>query len=46
VTRPTTGVPKLALTPTEAAQALSVIRHVLDEHILPELRVIRRAGRS
>lgn len=34
-------VPRLALTPVEAAQALGVSRDFLDEHVLPELRVVR-----
>ena len=33
---------RLALTPAEAAEAIGVSRDFFDEHILPELRVIRR----
>lgn len=35
-------VPRKALTPIEAAACLGVSRDFFDEHILPELRVIRR----
>jgi excisionase family DNA binding protein len=34
--------PRLALSPDEAAGALGVSRDFFDEHILPELRVVRR----
>jgi excisionase family DNA binding protein len=34
--------PKLALSPVEAAAALGVSRDFFDEHVLPELRVVRR----
>jgi excisionase family DNA binding protein len=40
--RSDTGTPRLALTPAEAATALGVSRDFFDDHILPELRVIRR----
>jgi excisionase family DNA binding protein len=33
---------RLALTPMELAEALGVSRDFVDEHVLPELRVIRR----
>jgi excisionase family DNA binding protein len=33
---------RLALSPVEAADALGVSRDFLDEHVLPELRVVRR----
>jgi excisionase family DNA binding protein len=36
---------RLALTPDEAAAALGVSRDFLDQHILPELRTIRRGRR-
>lgn len=36
---------RLALTPDEAAKALGVSRDFFDEHVLPELRVVRRGGR-
>lgn len=35
-------VPRLALTRDEAAAALGVSSDFLDDHIIPELRVIRR----
>jgi excisionase family DNA binding protein len=37
--------PRLALSPDEAAALLGVSRDYLDEHILPELRIIRRGRR-
>ena len=37
--------PRLALAPTEAADALGVSRDFLDQHVLPELRVVRRGRR-
>jgi excisionase family DNA binding protein len=39
--RPTESVPRIALTPAEAAAALGVSRRFLYEHVLPELRVVR-----
>jgi excisionase family DNA binding protein len=36
------AVPRLALTPIEAAAALGCSRDFFDEHVLPELRVVRR----
>jgi excisionase family DNA binding protein len=33
---------RLALLPVEAAAALGVSRDFLDDHVLPELRVVRR----
>jgi hypothetical protein len=33
---------RLALSPDEAAGALAVSRDFFDEHVLPELRVVRR----
>jgi hypothetical protein len=41
-----TPVPRLALTPLEAAVALGVSRDYFDEHVLPELRVVRRGRRK
>ena len=38
-------VPRLALSPAESATAVGVSRDFFDEHILPELRVIRRGRR-
>jgi excisionase family DNA binding protein len=37
--------PRLALSPDEAARALGVSRDYFDEHVLPELRVVRRGRR-
>jgi hypothetical protein len=36
---------RLALSPTEAAQAIGCSRDFFDEHVLPELRVVRRGRR-
>jgi hypothetical protein len=33
---------RLALTPVEAAATIGVSRDFFDEHVLPELRVVRR----
>jgi hypothetical protein len=38
-------VPRLAATPAEAAAALGCSRVFFDEHLLPELRVVRRGRR-
>lgn len=38
-------VPRLALTPVEAAACLGVSRDFFDQHILPELRIVRRGRR-
>lgn len=40
--RATTAVPRLALNPVEAAAAIGTSRDFFDEHILAELRVVRR----
>jgi excisionase family DNA binding protein len=37
--------PRLALSPDEAAAVLGVSRDYLDEHVIPELRVVRRGRR-
>jgi excisionase family DNA binding protein len=37
--------PRLALSPDEAAAVLGVSRDYFDEHILPELRIVRRGRR-
>ena len=37
---------RLALSPTEAAAALGVSRDYFDEHIAPELRLVRRGRRK
>jgi excisionase family DNA binding protein len=42
---PTKLGPRLALSPGEAADVLGVSRDYFDEHILPELRIIRRGRR-
>jgi hypothetical protein len=39
------STPRLALAPNEAAGALGVSRDFFDEHVLPELRVVRRGRR-
>ena len=36
---------KLALSPVQAAAALGVSRDFFDQHVLPELRVVRRGRR-
>ena len=41
----TTGTPRLALTPSEAAATLGVSRDFFDHHVQPELRVVRRGRR-
>lgn len=38
-------VPRLAYSPDEAAQALGVSRDYFDEHVGPELRIVRRGRR-
>jgi excisionase family DNA binding protein len=38
-------VSRLALSPDEAARALGVSRDYFDEHVMPELRVVRRGRR-
>ena len=42
----TRGVPRLALSPDEAAEALGVSRDYFDEHVAPELRIVRRGRRK
>ena len=44
-TNPTALGPRLALSPEEAAGVLGVSRDYFDEHILLELRVVRRGRR-
>ena len=39
-------LPRLALSPDEAAAALGVSRDYLDEHVSPELRWVRRGRRK
>lgn len=36
---------RLALSPTEAAEALSVSRDYFDVHVAPDLRIVRRGRR-
>lgn len=43
--RASVPVPRLALTPDQAATALSVSRDYFDKHVLPDLRVVRRGRR-
>lgn len=43
--RPVSG-PRLALSPNEAAAALGVSRDYFDDHIGPELRIVRRGRRK
>ncbi len=38
-------LPRLALSPDEAAASLGVSRDYFDEHVRPELRVVRRGRR-
>ena len=38
----TTAIPRLALNPVEAAASLGVSRDFFDEHVLPQLRVVRK----
>jgi len=40
-----TPVPRLAFSPDEAAASLGVSRDYFDEHVLPELRTVRRGRR-
>ena len=38
-------VPRLALTKAEAAEALGVSVDFLEQHVMPELRIVRRGRR-
>jgi hypothetical protein len=40
------AIPRLALSPDEAAAALGVSRDYLDEHVAPELAWVRRGRRK
>jgi hypothetical protein len=40
------SLPRLAVTPGEAAAMLGVSRDFFDEHIKPELRIIRRGSKT
>src|SRR2546427_5305284 len=42
---PTKLGPRLALSPDEAASVLGVSRDYLDEHVIGELRIVRRGRR-
>jgi excisionase family DNA binding protein len=42
---PTKLGPRLALSPDEAARVLGVSRDYLDEHVIGELRIVRRGRR-
>ncbi len=44
-TAPGTLGPRLALSPDEAAAVLGVSRDYLDEHVINELRIVRRGRR-
>jgi excisionase family DNA binding protein len=39
------GVPRLALSKVEAAEALGVSVDFFEQHVMPELRVVRRGRR-
>jgi excisionase family DNA binding protein len=39
-------LPRLSVKPDEAAEMLGVSRDYLDEHIKPELRIIRRGSKT
>jgi excisionase family DNA binding protein len=43
--RPDPRVPRLALSPDEAAATLGVSRDYFDEHVAPDLRIVRRGRR-
>jgi excisionase family DNA binding protein len=43
--RGSSRVPSLALSKTEAAQALGLSLDTFNEYVYPELRVVRRTGR-
>lgn len=49
LTKPSTGgqrtLPRLAVSPGEAAEILGVSRDYFDEHVIGELRVVRRGRR-
>jgi excisionase family DNA binding protein len=41
-----TSLPRLTISPGEAAEMLGVSRDFFDKHILPELRIIRRGSKT
>jgi excisionase family DNA binding protein len=41
-----TGLPRLSISPGEAAEMLGVSRDFFDEHIKPELRIVRRGSKT
>lgn len=43
---PARNIPRLALSPNEAAQSLGVSRDYFDDHIAAELRTVRRGRRK
>jgi hypothetical protein len=43
---PVSPVPRLALSRAEAAHSLGVSLDYLDEHVLPEIRIVRRGRRK
>ena len=46
MSHPSQRVPRLALSPDEAAASIGVSRDYLDEHIAPELKWVRRGRRK
>ena len=44
--KPVSQLPRLALSPEEAATVLGVSRDYFDTHIAPELRIVRRGRRK
>jgi hypothetical protein len=45
-TAPPRTLPRLSIGPSEAAQMLGVSRDFFDEHVKPELRIIRRGRKT
>jgi excisionase family DNA binding protein len=41
-----TQLPRLSITPGEAAEMLGVSRDFFEEHIKPELRIVRRGSKT
>jgi len=42
----TSQLPRLSISPGEAAEMLGVSRDFFDEHIKPELRIVRRGSKT